>query len=281
MATSRWRLDLAYDGAAFRGFALQPDKPTVVGAVRAAIARSLRLNEEPFLVGAGRTDAGVHAIAQVVSLDLPAEVLEASDVEGFLRSLNGQLRGSVIVTSARQVRDDFSARHSAQWRAYRYLVAPAASLSPTAALAWCVAGPLDDEAMNAAAALVLGEHDFRAFCKRPADKGPGEALVRRVDEAYWTRSVDSLTLSVSGEPFYVFSIRAKAFCHNMVRRLTSTLVAVGQGQLAPHEVTARLASLSGVGLPAPAPAAGLCLVAVGYDDSDGGPAGRWPTSEPR
>lgn len=277
MATSRWRLDLAYDGAAFNGFALQPDQPTVVGALRAAIARSLRLNDEPFLVGAGRTDAGVHAFAQVVSLDLPTDALEPAGVASFLRSLNGQLRGGVVVTRALAMHEGFNARHSAQWRAYRYLVTPAPRLASSAAFAWSVEGPLDERAMNDAAALILGEHDFRAFCKRPADKGPGEALVRRVDEASWTRRPDELALDVSGEDFFIFAIRAKAFCHNMVRRLTSTLVAVGQGQLDAREVTTRLASLSGVGLPAPAPAAGLCLVAVGYDDRDGGLAGRWPT----
>ncbi len=275
MATSRWRLDLAYDGAAFNGFALQPDQPTVVGALRAAIARSLRLSEAPFLVGAGRTDAGVHAIAQVVSLDLPEGALAPAGVTSFLRSLNGQLRGEIVVTRALATHEGFNARHSAQWRAYRYLVAPAPRLASSAAFAWSVEGPLDEAAMNEAASLILGTHDFRAFCKRPADKGPGEALVRRVDDASWTRRPDEMSLSVSGEDFLVFSIRAKAFCHNMVRRLTSTLVAVGQGHLAPAEISRRLASLSGVGLPAPAPAAGLCLVGVGYEVLDGGPAGRW------
>ena len=280
MATSRWRLDLAYDGAAYSGFALQPDQPTVVGALRAAIARSLGLENEPFLVGAGRTDAGVHAFAQVVSLDLPVDSLDEGGAEAFVRSLTGQLRPGIVVTRAIPLHEGFNARHSAQWRAYRYLVAPAPSVGALSALAWAVPGPLDAAAMNAAAALVLGEHDFRAFCKRPADKGPSEPLVRRVDEAHWTRRSDELGLSVTGEDFYVLSIRAKAFCHNMVRRLVSTFVAVGAGRLAPAEVTRRLESLSGVGLPAPAPAGGLCLMAVGYDEADGGVAGRWPVVSP-
>ncbi|HSN02270.1 MAG TPA: tRNA pseudouridine(38-40) synthase TruA [Acidimicrobiales bacterium] len=273
MATSRWRLDLAYDGAAFAGFAVQPDRTTVVGDLRAAIARSLQLDDEPFLVGAGRTDAGVHAFAQVVSFDLPEAALDDALLERFTRSLNAQLRGRVLVTRALRVPDDFSARHDALWRSYRYLVAPSPSLVALESIAWSVGGEIDLAAMNEASALVHGEHDFRAFCKRPADKGPDEPLVRNVFEASWRVEPDALRLSPSGEPFYVFSIRAKAFCHNMVRRLVSSLVAVGQGRLRAEDITARLETHSGVGLPAPAPAAGLALTAVGYEAAHGGPAG--------
>ena len=276
MATSRWRLDLAYDGAAFAGFAVQPDRTTVVGDLRAAIQRSLQLDDAPFLVGAGRTDAGVHAFAQVVSFDLPAAALDDAGIERFTRSLNAQLRGRVLVTRALRVPDDFSARHDALWRSYRYLVAPSPSLVALESIAWSVGGEIDLAAMNEAIALVHGEHDFRAFCKRPADKGPDEPLVRNVFEASWRVESDALRLSPSGEPFYVFSIRAKAFCHNMVRRLVSSLVAVGQGRLRAEDIATRLETHSGVGLPAPAPAAGLALTAVGYEASLGGPAGVSP-----
>lgn len=280
MATSRWRLDLAYDGAAFAGFAVQPDRTTVVGSLRAAIQRSLQLEDEPFVVGAGRTDAGVHAFAQVVSVDLPEGALEARGLEHFARSLNGQLRGRVVVTRILAVPSDFSARHDALWREYRYLVAPAPSFASLDAISWAVPGELNLAAMNEAAAALLGEHDFRAFCKRPADKGPDEPLVRNVFAAHWRLEPDAIHLSVAGGSFYVFSIRAKAFCHNMVRRLVSSLVAVGQGDLTRVDVLARLDSHSGVGLPAPAPAGGLALVAVGYEDVVGGPAGK-STADPR
>jgi len=274
VATSRWRLDLAYDGAAFAGFAVQPDRVTVVGDLRAAIARTLQLDNAPFLVGAGRTDAGVHAFAQVVSFDLPEAALDDLGIERFTRSLNGQLRGRVLVTRVLRVPADFSARYDALWRSYRYLVAPSPSLALDA-IAWTVAGEIDLAAMNEASAAVQGEHDFRAFCKRPADKGPDEPLVRNVFEASWSVEADALNLSPSGEPFYVFSIRAKAFCHNMVRRLVSSLVAVGQGRLLVEDITERLATHSGVGLPAPAPAGGLALTAVGYEAAVGGPAGEF------
>ena len=269
MATSRWRLDLAYDGAGFVGFAAQPDRITVVGDLRTAIMRSLQLEDEPVLVGAGRTDAGVHAFAQVVSFDLPAGALDGAALDRFTRSLNGQLRGRILVTRVLAVPDDFSARHSALWRSYRYLVTNGPSLSSLKSMSWAVAGEIDLAAMNEAAAVICGEHDFRAFCKRPGDKNADEALVRNVFEANWRVENDRVHLGVSGKPFYVFHIRAKAFCHNMVRRLVSSLVAVGQGGLEVEDVATRFDTHSGVGLPAPAPAGGLCLVAVGYEDAVG------------
>ena len=130
-ATQRWRLDLAYDGAAFSGFAFQPQFVTVVGLLRETLVRTWRLSEAPLIVGAGRTDAGVHAFNQVVHVDLPAESKGPRlDGERLLTSLNKQLRGRVQVLRAEPVGHDFHARYSAIWREYRYLVlesgAPAA-----------------------------------------------------------------------------------------------------------------------------------------------------------
>ena len=172
-ATQRWRLDLAYDGSGLSGFAYQPQFTTVVGLVRETMARTLRLKEPPLVVGAGRTDAGVHAFAQVVHVDLPAR-LYASDRgpedERLVQSLNRQLAGRVRVQRALRVGDDFHARFSAQWREYRYLVLESAppALALTSAWSWSVPGPLDLASMNVAAADAVGVHDFRAFCRRPA-----------------------------------------------------------------------------------------------------------------
>ncbi len=264
-------MDLAYDGAAFAGFAPQPGRDTVVGALGEAIARTLRLDAAPFIVGAGRTDAGVHALAQVISLDLGAAVLSEDSTDWFLRSLNHQLRGRVVVARAR-VLDDFHARFDATWRQYRYLVATGPALAATSALAWAVAAPLDLAAMNDASACLVGVHDFRAFCKRAPDKTPDEPLLRHVYEATWTDEPDRLGVAAAGG-FVVFRIRANAFCHNQVRRLVGSLVAVGRGELEPEEIAARLQSGDARRLPAPAPAAGLALVGVGYDDLHGGPSG--------
>lgn len=264
-------MDLAYDGAAFAGFAPQPGRETVVGALGDAIARTLRLEAPPFIVGAGRTDAGVHALAQVISFDLARASLPETEVEAFVRSLNHQLSGRVVVARARQI-DDFHARYDATWRQYRYLVTSAAPLGFTSAVAWAVGEPLDVLAMADASARLVGVHDFRAFCKRAPDKTAGEPLVRHVFEAAWRREPDRLGLVASGE-YLVFHIRANAFCHNQVRRLVGALVGVGRGILGPDEFAARLVSGDPRRLPPPAPAAGLVLSAVGYDGAHGGSSG--------
>lgn len=267
-ATQRWRLDLAYDGRAFSGFAYQPRLHTVVGELRATLARTLQLDHEPLIVGAGRTDAGVHAFAQVVHVDLPVQT-GVGRLEGdrLARSLNQQLRGKIQVLSAQAVGDEFHARFSATWREYRYVVleSPYPGLEVTNAWSWSVAGPLDLDAMNRAAADVLGTHDFRAFCRRPPNADSGAPLNRLVTMARWERLEDVWVMSARSAPVVRFGIRGQSFCHNMVRALTSTMVAIGQGRIPEFTVRERLASASRDRLPALAPAAGLALVGVGYD----------------
>ncbi len=277
-ATQRWRLDLAYDGQGLNGFAYQPEVTTVVGLLRSTLASTLHLADEPHVVGAGRTDAGVHAFAQVVHVDLPRDFFASRggpDAERLVRGLNRQLRGRVRVLSAYPVDDDFHARFSATWREYRYLVLettpPALALHE--AFSWAVAGPLDIDAMNRASAALVGTHDFRAFCRRPEGTAPGEPLRRRVIGATWERLADTWQMRPERAPAVRFTIRAQSFCHNMVRSLTSTLVAIGQGRLPESTVVERLASHQREYLPAPAPAGGLSLVGVGYGQFAGGPSG--------
>ena len=176
-------MDLAYDGAAFTGFAPQPGRPTVVGALGEAIARNLRLDAPPFIVGAGRTDAGVHALAQVISFDLARSSLAEADVERFVRSLNHQLIGRVAIARLRQI-DDFHARYDATWRHYRYLVTSGAPLGFTDAIAWAVGEPLDVLAMAEATALLKGVHPG-VGATGPDDEGCGletKALRDRLTE---------------------------------------------------------------------------------------------------
>ena len=267
--TQRWRLDIAYDGAAFAGFAYQPESTTVVGVLRETLASTLHLNEEPSIVGAGRTDAGVHAVGQVIHVDLPTTLFtkqRGPDPEHLALSLNKQLRGRIQVLRARRVSDDFHARFSATWREYRYLVLettpPALALTNT--WSWAVEGPLDVPLMNAVSQEILGTHDFRAFCRRPANAEGDEALFREVRHAHWERLDDGWQMSPGDAPVVRLTIRAHSFCHNMVRCLVSTIVAIGQGKIDQNTVTERLESRKRDHLPAPAPAAGLCLVGVGY-----------------
>jgi tRNA pseudouridine38-40 synthase len=277
-ATQRWRLDLAYDGQGLSGFAYQPEVATVVGLLREALARTLHLAQEPPVVGAGRTDAGVHAFAQVIHVDLPTNFFASRggpDAQRLVRALNRQLRGRVRVLSARPVDDTFHARFSALWREYRYLVLetrpPALALHD--AFAWAVEGPLDVDRMNRACAPLLGTHDFRAFCRRPEESSPDDPLRRLVLGAHWERLADTWQMSPERAPAVRFTIRAQSFCHNMVRSLTSTLVAIGRGQLPEETVAERLAQPRREHLPPPAPAGGLSLVGVGYDEFAGGPSG--------
>jgi tRNA pseudouridine38-40 synthase len=267
-ATQRWRLDLAYDGQAFNGFAFQPHRDTVVGLLRSTLARTLRLDHEPVIVGAGRTDAGVHAYHQVVHVDLPsAAKVRSLDADRLRDSLNKQLRGRVQILSIGAVADEFHARFSATWREYRYLVLEqnAPGLDSTNAWAWSIAVPLDLVAMNRVALRLVGTHDFRAFCRRPANAPAGEPLLRRVISAQWERLDDLWSMSPREAPALRLTIRAQSFCHNMVRCLVSAMVAVGAGTLDGGEIDRRLVSGDRHQLPQPAPAGGLALVGVGYD----------------
>lgn len=257
----------------------------MVGLFREVLVSTLRLDEAPYVVGAGRTDTGVHALAQVIHFDLPERVLSRENpvrVRKILRGLNAQFKGRIQVTRATPVRADFDARRSATWREYRYVVLP--TTLPTLTLAqhwaWPVEGPLNVEAMNEAAALLEGEHDFRAFCRRAVDKSPDDPIVRRLLHASWASYRDELELTVGRAPLVKLTIRAQSFCHRMVRSLTSTMVAIGQGRLEVDEIATRLANLRREFLPPPAPASGLALAAVGYDARDGGVAGGYDEFAP-
>jgi len=266
----RWRLDIAYDGNAFSGFAYQPEFTTVVGVLRETLASTLSI-EEPMIVGAGRTDSGVHAFAQVVHVDLPISLFakqRGPDAERLRRSLNQQLRGRIKVLVARPVDQSFHARYSATWREYRYLVLETSppALDLTDVWSWSVQGPLDLDVMNRVSEETLGLHDFRAFCRRPTNADADEPLLRRVIHARWERLTDEWALTPDHSPTLKFTIRAESFCHNMVRCLTSAVVAIGQGKLPETTISERFESLSRDHLPPPAPASGLSLVAVGYEE---------------
>jgi len=237
MRRVRLRLDLAYDGTGFHGWATQPGLRTVQGALEAALARVLRLSRVP-LTCAGRTDTGVHARGQVAHLDLATEALAAAagrsdrpPAEALLRRLNGVLPADVRVRAVTPVPDGFDARFSALWRRYAYRLAdtPAAvdPLTRRAVLAW--PRPLDVDAMDAASAALLGEHDFAAFCKRRE----GATTVRSLLELTWRRDDAGVVVG---------TVRADAFCHHMVRSIAGALVAVGDGRRPPTwpgEVLAR------------------------------------------
>ena len=258
----RWRLLIAYDGAAFRGFAAQPEVPTVAGALRQALERTARLSEPPLVTCAGRTDAGVHARGQVVHVDLPPIPYDA---QGLARALNRQLAPEVVVRRAEPVGPDFDARRSATGRAYRYLVWNAPAPDPLLApLSWHVNDPLDLGSMRTASDVLLGSHDFRSFCRRPPGTDASEPIVRRVTRATWSVDPDREAQDAGQGRLLRFDIAASSFCHQMVRSLVAALVEVGRGRGHAAGLLERLRAASRTGLPEPAPAEGLCLVSVAY-----------------
>jgi tRNA pseudouridine38-40 synthase len=264
-ARQRWRLLVAYDGASFRGFALQPEVPTVAGTLRAALSRTARLTEPPVLTCAGRTDAGVHARGQVIHVDLPPVPF---DGVGLARALNRQVAPSIVVLSATAVPDEFDARRSATSRRYRYLVwnapAPDPLLDPTT---WHIRDRLDLRAMSAATDVLLGTHDFRSFCRRKPGTSPDEPIVRRVTQARWSLDTGGEIADAAAHSqgrLLRFDIEANSFCHQMVRSVVGSLVEVGRGRGNAATLLARLRSATRHRAADPAPAQGLCLVSVSY-----------------
>jgi tRNA pseudouridine38-40 synthase len=279
--TVRWALTLAYDGSGYHGFAAQTGQRTVAGTLIEALGRVTRT--EVSLTCAGRTDAGVHALDQVVHLDLPAEIAGRLDPDALVKSCNSQLGPSIVVRQAGPAARGFDARHSATARRYRYLVVNAPVADPLlAGLTWQVADPLDLRSMAAAADALLGEHDFRAFCRRVPGTSPDEPIHRRVLDARWTRLAgddrdrDALDhrgdgpngpgaqlAPVAGD-LLAFEIEATAFCHQMVRSLVGTLVDVGRGRKRASDILWILRSADRQQASQPAPPQGLTLMAVRY-----------------
>ena len=245
------RLDLAYDGTEFSGWARQPGRRTVCGVLEDTLSMVLR--EDVRLTVAGRTDAGVHATGQVAHVDLPSTV----DVAALPKRLARALPADVRVFSTRVVPAEFDARFSAMRRHYEYRVTDAEHgahpLRRLDTLSW--PRPLDLDALTEASELLLGERDFCAFCRRRA----GATTIRELQRLDWARDNEGvLTAYVS----------ADAFCHSMVRSLVGALLAVGEGRKPPTWPASLLASTERSSQVTVAPPHGLALVRVDYPPDD-------------
>ena len=216
---TRLRLDLAYDGTEFAGWARQPGLRTVQGVVEAALARALRLPEPPSVTCAGRTDAGVHARGQVAHVDIARDVDPAADLPSLARSLRALLPDDAWLTHASIAPEGFDARFSALSRHYRYAVCDDPRAWDPLRRHEVVRHPrpLDLEAMNSAAEALLGEHDFAALC-RPREGG---STIRTLLSLSWAREPSGLAS---------MWVSADAFCHSMVRALVGLLLPVGDGR---------------------------------------------------
>lgn len=242
-----YRLDLAYEGTEFHGFARQPTVRTVQGELEKAL--SVVLREDIATTCAGRTDAGVHARRQVVSMHLGRPI---PDPAAVVRSLNRVLPPDVAVTFFSPVAEEWSARFSARWRAYRYQVRTDPTPDPLSRrVVWHVGHPLDVNAMNTAAAQMLGTHDFASFCRA----AEGRSTIREVHHAEWTNPQP-------GE--LIFKVRASAFCHQMVRSMVGWCVEVGRGRRSAAETAGVLQARSRQAAGPVAPPHGLTLWEVGY-----------------
>lgn len=257
-STHRVRLDLAYDGTDFAGWARQPGLRTVQGEIESALETFYgHLGAAPTLVVAGRTDAGVHALGQVAHCDLSASQYAKIDVDHIARSLNGILAAStstdIVIVSSTAAQQGFDARFSALWRHYEYLIADAAAARNPLLRRSVTWHPkeLDLRAMNDAAHALLGLHDWAAFCK----SRERATTVRTLQEFEWLRRADGVLEA---------SVKADAFCHSMVRSLVGACVAIGEGRFN----TAELLRLRDERVRTSAfivmPSRGLTLKEVGY-----------------
>jgi tRNA pseudouridine38-40 synthase len=258
------RLDLAYDGAPFRGFARQPDVRTVQGDLEAALGKLFGGAVATF--AAGRTDAGVHALAQVASVpDAPDD----ADLVKVRDALNALLRPAIVVSACARAADGWHARHDARSRTYVYAILRSDVPDPFRARTTLYhPEPLDLAAMQEAAGHLVGDHDFASFGRVP-EAG-----------ASTTRTLYELLVEGSGD---VVRIRARAnsFIQQMVRSLVGTLLQVGEGRRPPDDVVAVLAARDRSAAGPVAPPHGLCLVAVEYDDGWSVPTSARPFDPPR
>jgi len=246
------KLTLSYDGTDFAGWQVQPDAATVQGTLASAIGRVT--GEKVLPQGSGRTDAGVHALAQVATFGTESSVPTAN----FVKALNDILPASVRILEVEEVTAEFHARKSARGKTYRYRIYRAGICPPfLARYVWHYPFPLDEQAMAGAAGRVEGEHDFTSFAAVDPERGREDAQVsniRRVFSSSWAREGDE----------FVYTVKGSGFLHHMVRNLVGTFILVGKGTLQAEDITRILEARNRSAAGATAPASGLYLVRVEY-----------------
>ena len=247
-----FKLTLAYDGTDFYGWQVQPQHATIQGELANAIERIT--GERVLPQGSGRTDAGVHALAQVASFCLQSPI----PPENLLLALNHTLSPAIRATSVEEVAADFHARHSATAKTYEYRIFRASICPPfLARYVHHHPYPLDEQAMAAAAALVIGEHDFSSFAAVDPERGKDSEQTNNVRAIYtseWLRDGDLLT----------YRVRGNGFLHHMLRNLVGTFLLVGKRTISPDSIPKILASRSRSAGGPTAPASGLFLINVEY-----------------
>ena len=251
------RLILSYDGADLAGWQVQPGRTTVQGVLASAIGRLTGENVLP--QGSGRTDAGVHALAQVASFATASMI----PTENWMKALNDILPPSIRVLEVTGAAPEFHARKSARAKTYRYRIQRGAICPPfLARYVWHYPYPLEESAMVAAARVVVGEHDFTSFAAVDAERveriAAGEEVhttnIRTIFASSWTREGEEL----------IYSVRGSGFLHHMVRNLVGTFLLVGKGTVSPEDLRRILDARERTAAGPTAPASGLYLVEVEY-----------------
>jgi tRNA pseudouridine38-40 synthase len=246
------KITLAYDGFDFHGWQVQPGLATVQGLLGAAIERVT--GERMLPQGSGRTDAGVHALAQVASCPIASSIPAAN----LVIALNDILPAAVRVLAIEEVAADFHARASAKAKSYRYRICRSAICPPfLARYVYHHPWPLDERAMKSAAAVMIGRHDFTSFAAVDPERG------RECEEVSNVRTVFCSSWHREGEEL-VYAVRGDGFLHHMVRNLIGTLLLVGKGTLRPEDLDRILQAKDRSAAGPTAPPHGLYLVSVEY-----------------
>lgn len=241
---------VSYVGTSYSGFAFQENQKTIAGDLLEAMEVCLVF--KPRLAVAGRTDSGVHAFGQVISFSLPMHV-RFTPIR-FVNSMNSLLDPKISVRVAWEAANDFDARFSARFRKYRYRFSLGSTPDPFAdPFCWRIGMPLDIDLMDRASSYLVGEHDFSSFCRKDPN---GASLVRRLDSVFFEE----------GEGFIDMWVAASSFCHQMVRSIAGLLYQVGTGIIEPNYVSGALLARDRASVKLLAPARGLTLWEVGYDE---------------
>ena len=247
-----FKVTLAYDGTDFKGWQVQPGCPTIQGTLADAVERVT--GERVLPQGSGRTDAGVHALAQVASFCLNSPI----PTENLQIALNDTLPPSIRIPQVEEAAPDFHARHSAEAKTYEYRIFRGDICPPfVARYVHHHPYPLNEGAMAEAAQHIIGEHDFSSFAATDPEKGKDDAeldQVRTIFSSDWQREGDLL----------IYRVRGDGFLHHMVRNLVGTFLLVGKGTFAPSSILSILAACDRSQAGPTAPANGLFLVSVEY-----------------
>jgi tRNA pseudouridine38-40 synthase len=250
--TRNLKLTLSYDGTDFSGWQVQPDAPTIQGTLATAIGRLTGENVLP--QGSGRTDAGVHALAQVTTFSTSSSV----PAQNFAKALNDILPASIRILDVAEMPYGFHARKSARAKTYRYRIYREPICPPfLARYVWHFPYPLGEAEMSKSATLVEGEHDFTSFAAVDPERGSENAEVSNV------RTIFSSAFERQGEEL-IYTVRGTGFLHHMVRNLVGTFILVGKGTLQPSDVARIIEARDRSAAGATAPASGLFLVNVEY-----------------